>query len=154
MVEKFSSMAARELSPVYPLVLLPLIIITLAENARIPVDDPTTHLELTMVHEAMGLEYSGRGLALIEAGSTIRLGIYLALVTNLFCPIGIGSPGELSHLAEGIVSFLIRTGLFAVGIGVLESSMARLRFLRIADLLGLATASAVLALIRIVTVGR
>jgi len=154
MVSQFSRRALLELSPAYLLVLLPLVLVTLAENARIPVDDPTTHLELTMVHEAMGLEYSGRGLALIEWGSMIRLGLYFSLVANLFFPVSLADPAGLSGLFAGIVSFLGRTAALAVGVGLVEATLARLAFFRIADMLGLAAALAFLALIRVVTVGR
>jgi formate hydrogenlyase subunit 4 len=146
----FAALAIRELSPVYPLVLLSLAIVTLAENCRIPFDDPTTHLELTMVHEAMGLEYSGRGLALVEWASMTKLGVYLALLANLCLPADVAA----GSLATSLAWFVARTTVLAAGVALVESTFARLSFFRLAELLELAGAAAVLALIRIVTVGR
>ena len=74
------------------LALLALIMVAIAENARIPIDNPATHLELTMVHEAMVLEYSGRHLALIELSSELKLLLYVSLIGCLFAPWGIAGP--------------------------------------------------------------
>ncbi|MBI4865196.1 MAG: NADH-quinone oxidoreductase subunit H [Candidatus Riflebacteria bacterium] len=154
MVCRFAGLAQLVLSPVYLLVLLPLVLVALAENCRIPFDDPTTHLELTMIHEAMSLEYSGRGLALMEWASMMRVGIWLALIANLFFPAGLADEVLTPHLLVGLASFALRTVVLAVGVALVEVTFARLNFFRIPDLLGLAVASAVLALIRIVTLGR
>src|SRR6202030_4478305 len=75
------------------LALVALIIVSIGENARIPIDNPATHLELTMVHEAMVLEYSGRHLAVIEAASALKLVLYFSLIVCLFVPFGIAGPG-------------------------------------------------------------
>src|SRR5205823_1459019 len=75
------------------LALIALIIVAIAENARIPVDNPATHLELTMVHEAMVLEYSGRHLALIELAASLKLLLYVSLIGCLFVPWGMAAPG-------------------------------------------------------------
>ena len=81
--------------------LVALVIVALAENARIPVDNPATHLELTMVHEAMVLEYSGRHLALIEAASHLKLVLYLSLLICLFAPFGMApATAGLSRLGD------------------------------------------------------
>ncbi|MBI3891157.1 MAG: NADH-quinone oxidoreductase subunit H, partial [Candidatus Wallbacteria bacterium] len=154
MVFRFSGKAAAELSPVHPLILAALTIVVLAENARIPFDDPTTHLELTMIHEASALEYSGRGLACIQWSAGINLGISLALIGNLFFPLHLADHSSLSAIGSGVLSFTGRTALLAVGIGLLESSIARLKFFRISDALALAGAATVLAIIRLATVGR
>ncbi|MBI4869324.1 MAG: NADH-quinone oxidoreductase subunit H [Candidatus Wallbacteria bacterium] len=154
MVWRFSEKAAAELSPVHPLILVALVIVAIAENARVPFDDPTTHLELTMIHEAALLEYSGPGLALMQWGAGLHLGLSLALIANLFFPIGLAAPAELGTVPLGLFSFMARTSVLAALLGVLESTMARLRFFRITDWLALSGAAAVLAVIRLVTVGR
>ena len=74
------------------LALLALIMVAIAENARIPIDNPATHLELTMVHEAMVLEYSGRHLALIDLASELKLLLYVSMIACLFTPWGIAGP--------------------------------------------------------------
>ncbi len=107
----------------------------LAENARMPVDNPATHLELTMVHEAMILEYSGKRLALMEWAAANKLAIFCALAANLFLPWGVTSSLQAGAF---LVSFLILLGkLFAlaVAVGLLESVIAKLRFFRVPDLL-------------------
>lgn len=154
MVYRFSSKAAAELSPVHPLILVALAIVVIAENARIPFDDPTTHLELTMIHEASALEYSGRGLALIQWGAGMNLGISLALIGNLFFPVCLAGQSSLTALGLGVLSFAGRTAVLAVFIGILESTIARLKFFRISDALALASAATVLAIIRLTTIGR
>src|SRR5947209_163326 len=87
--------------------LIALIIVALAENARIPVDNPATHLELTMVHEAMVLEYSGRHLALVELSAALKLLVYISLIACLFTPWGLGSPtaGPML-LAAGVLAYV------------------------------------------------
>ena len=95
---QLSTMAEYMLSPQVGLrvslglALLALIIVAIAENARIPVDNPATHLELTMVHEAMVLEYSGRHLALIELAASLKLLLYVSLIACVFVPLGLAAP--------------------------------------------------------------
>ena len=87
------------------LALLALIMVALAENARIPIDNPATHLELTMVHEAMVLEYSGRHLALIDLSSQLKLLFYISVIGCLFTPWGIAPPnGSAAEIAIGVAS--------------------------------------------------
>ena len=89
------------------LALLALIIVAIAENARIPVDNPATHLELTMVHEAMVLEYSGRHLALIELSAALKLLLYISLIACLFAPWGISPPTAVpTHLLIGVAAYI------------------------------------------------
>src|SRR5258708_9219426 len=94
-----STIAAFMLSPAIglrgslALALVAFIIVALAENARIPVDNPATHLELTMVHEAMVLEYSGRHLAMIDLAAFLKLSLYVSLIWCMFCPVGIAQSG-------------------------------------------------------------
>ncbi|MGQ3673562.1 respiratory chain complex I subunit 1 family protein [Xanthobacter sp. TB0136] len=121
------------------LALLALMIVALAENARIPVDNPTTHLELTMVHEAMVLEYSGRHLALIELSAQLKLLLYISLIACLFVPWGLAP----AHTGPGAaVIGLLTYGLkLAVGGGLLatfEVSIAKMRVFRVPDFMGAA----------------
>lgn len=118
----------------------------LAENARFPFDNPSTHLELTMVHEAMILEYAGRRLALVEWASALKLFAFLALGANLFFPWGIATALSVSALAIGVASLIAKVLVLAVVIAVIESTIAKLRLFRLPDLL---LTSFVLALIAI-----
>ena len=86
--------------------LIALLLVAVAENGRIPVDNPATHLELTMVHEAMILEYSGRHLALIEWAAALKLTMYLSLIACIFFPWGIATPGSgAAAYAIGTISY-------------------------------------------------
>jgi formate hydrogenlyase subunit 4 len=121
------------------LALVALIIVAIAENARIPVDNPATHLELTMVHEAMVLEYSGRHLALIELAAAMKLLLYLSLIACVFVPWGL-APAEsgLAAYATGTIAYV---GKLAVGgflLVLLETSIAKMRVFRVPDYLGIA----------------
>jgi len=121
------------------LALVGLIIVALAENARIPVDNPATHLELTMVHEAMVLEYSGRHLAVIELAAALKLLLYISIVACIFVPWGLASNGGgLAAYAVGIVTYL---GKLAVGgflLAFFETSIAKMRVFRVPEFLGTA----------------
>jgi formate hydrogenlyase subunit 4 len=128
------------------LALLGLIVVGVAENARIPVDNPATHLELTMVHEAMVLEYSGRHLAMIEAASAVKLVLYFSLVACLFFPFGIATGDKTAAtVAIGIGSFLLKMVVFAVLLPIAETSVAKMRVFRYPAFLGSAFAAAALA---------
>ena len=109
--------------------------VMLAETSRFPFDNPATHLELTMIHEAMILEYSGKKLALIEWASANKLLIFIALASNLFFPFGIAQSATASALFFGIIIFSIKIIIFCATIAILESSIAKLRFFRLPDLL-------------------
>ena len=130
------------------LALVALVIVAIAENARIPVDNPATHLELTMVHEAMVLEYSGRHLALIEAASALKLLLYISLIACVFAPWGLApaaaAPGAL---AVGLATYL---GKLTVGGGLLavfETGIAKMRVFRVPVFLGAALMLALLAVL-------
>lgn len=110
-------------------------IVLLAETARFPFDNPATHLELTMIHESMILEYSGKRLALMEWASANKLVIFFALGTNLFFPVGLASDAGTNAVLYGIGTFLIKMTLFSIVIAMIESSMAKFRFFRLPDLL-------------------
>lgn len=128
------------------LALLALIMVGTAENARIPIDNPSTHLELTMVHEAMILEYSGRHLAMIELAAQVKLVLYFSLIACLFVPFGIaGTDAGPLHLALGILAWLAKLTLFAVLLPIAETSVAKMRVFRYPAFLGSAFAAAALA---------
>jgi formate hydrogenlyase subunit 4 len=111
--------------------------VAIAENARIPVDNPATHLELTMVHEAMILEYSGRHLALVEAASMLKLLLYISLIASIFVPWGmaVGVP-DAAGLAIGLGSYVAKLTVGAVLLAVFETSIAKMRVFRVAEFLG------------------
>lgn len=126
--------------------LIALIMVAIAENARIPVDNPATHLELTMVHEAMVLEYSGRHLAMIEFASFLKLLLYMSLIVCVFLPWGLVTVG--SGPQAYAVGFLAYVGKLAMG-GVLlaffETAIAKMRVFRVPDFLGAALMLALLS---------
>jgi formate hydrogenlyase subunit 4 len=124
-----------------------LVIVALAETGRVPVDNPATHLELTMIHEAMVLEYSGRYLALVEWASAMKLLLFLTLLANVFAPWGIATAPGPPALMAGVGVWLIKVTGLAVMIGVIESMFAKLRLFRLTDLLGAAFVLALLALV-------
>jgi formate hydrogenlyase subunit 4 len=117
--------------------LIAFIIVALAENARIPVDNPATHLELTMVHEAMVLEYSGRHLAMIDLASFLKLLLYVSLIGCMFFPFGMAPSGAgLERYILGMVTFLMKLAIGGVCLGVFEVSIAKMRVFRVPNLLG------------------
>ena len=124
-----------------------LFIVAIAETGRVPVDNPATHLELTMIHEAMILEYSGRYLALVEWAAGLKLVVFLTLITNVFAPWGIATSLEPTALGVGLVTYLVKVSGLAVLIGVIESMFAKLRLFRVTDLLGVAFILALLGLV-------
>jgi formate hydrogenlyase subunit 4 len=138
---------ARVFTPASLLALVALAIATLAETARIPVDNPATHLELTMVHEAMTLEYSGRDLALVEWAAAMRLTILLGLLANLFAPWGIATTSSAASLATGAGVFVTKVlalgGLLAAG----EVFAAKVRLFRVPELLAGSFALSLLAVL-------
>jgi formate hydrogenlyase subunit 4 len=123
------------------LVVVSLFIVLLTENSRIPIDDPNTHLELTMIHEVMVLDHGGVDLAFIQYGSALKMWVLAGLVTGLIVPVRTGHPGW--DLTLGVVGQFV----VAVLVGVVESTMARLRLVRVPQLLTAASILSVLALI-------
>jgi len=124
-----------------------LFIVTIAETGRVPVDNPATHLELTMIHEAMILEYSGRYLALVEWASGIRLLVFLTLIVNVFAPWGIATTLTPVAFGVGLGVYILKVAGMAVLIGVIESMFAKLRLFRVTDLLGVAFILALLGVL-------
>ena len=128
------------------LALLALIMVAIAENARIPVDNPATHLELTMVHEAMVLEYSGRHLALIDLTSELKLLLYASLIGCLFVPWGIAAPGAGAQaIATGIATYVAKLAAGGVLLALFETAIAKMRVFRVPEFLGVALMLGLLA---------
>ena len=138
---------ARALGPAHVLGFAALFVVTLAETGRLPVDNPSTHLELTMIHEAMVLEYSGPYLALIEWGSSVKLLVFLALAANLFVPWGIATSLAPLALLAGLAALVVKLGVLAVAIAVLETRVAKLRLFRVPELLSVSFVLALLAVV-------
>ncbi|MBN9739791.1 formate hydrogenlyase [Amycolatopsis sp. A1MSW2902] len=126
---------ARVGSPVSLLAAVALAIVTVAETGRLPVDNPATHLELTMVHEAMVLEYAGPDLALVELASSMRLTVFLGLLANLFVPWGIATSASLPALLAGAAAFAGKVGLLGAALATAEVFFAKLRLFRVPELL-------------------
>jgi formate hydrogenlyase subunit 4 len=122
-----------------------LFIVTLAETGRLPVDNPATHLELTMIHEAMILEYSGRYLALLEWAAAIKLLILFSLLGNLFVPVGVSLALTPVTLAIAVVSLLVKYAVLAGAVAVLETRIAKLRLFRVPELLSVSFVLGLLA---------
>lgn len=119
------------------LALAAMVMVAIAENGRIPIDNPATHLELTMVHEAMVLEYSGRHLAMVEAAAMVKLTLFMALIACLFAPWGMAQPGAgAAGVAIGMAVFLGKTFGLATALALFETTIAKMRVFRYADFLG------------------
>lgn len=126
---------AQVVSPVSLLAAVALVVVIIAETGRLPVDNPSTHLELTMVHEAMVLEYAGPDLALVELASAMRLTVFLGLAANLFAPWGIATTASPADLAVGIAVFAAKVTLLGVLLAAGEVFLAKLRLFRVPELL-------------------
>lgn len=133
--------------------LLALFLVLIAETGRIPIDNPATHLELTMIHEAMILEYSGRYLALIEWGNAIKLVLYLSFIMSIFIPIGISLQQQISWVMFGLLTSLLKLFLLSALIGVIESINSKLRLFKVPDYLVGAFTLAVLGVLVTQVVG-
>ena len=126
--------------------LIALVMVAIAENSRIPIDNPATHLELTMVHEAMVLEYSGRHLALIDLASELKLLLYVSLIACLFIPWGLAPQGApLQAFAIGVAAYLAKLGVCGFLLGPFEVSIAKMRVFRVPEFLGAALMLGLLA---------
>ena len=135
-----------ELEVSFALALVGFIMVAIAENARIPVDNPATHLELTMVHEAMVLEYSGRHLALIEWAASLKLLLYISLLVTIFTPSGIAAFGSgISAASVALAAYLGKVGQGALLLAVFEVSIAMMRVFRVPEFLGAALMLGLLA---------
>ncbi len=126
--------------------LVGLVMVAIAENARIPVDNPATHLELTMVHEAMILEYSGRHLAVIEAAASLKLLLYLSIIGCVFAPWGIAVAGQgFAAYAASLPVYVIKLAAGGFMLAVFETVIAKMRVFRVSEFLGAALMLGLLA---------
>jgi len=137
----------RFFAPSQMLAFAALFIVLIAETGRIPVDNPATHLELTMIHEAMILEYSGPYLALIEWGAAIKQLILMTLLVNTFFPFGLSTQPEAVSVAIGLGSYVFKLLLLSVIVVIVETTNAKMRLFRVPELLAVAFVLAALALI-------
>jgi len=141
------SQSWKFLAPSQMLAFAALFIVLIAETGRIPVDNSATHLELTMIHEAMVLEYSGPYLALIEYGASLKQLVLMTLVVNTFFPFGLSSDWTLHGLLLGLLFYLAKMLLLACFIVLVETSNAKLRLFRVPELLMVSFILGALALI-------
>jgi formate hydrogenlyase subunit 4 len=135
----------RVASPASLLAAAALTLVVVAETGRLPVDNPATHLELTMIHEAMVLEYAGTDLALVEWASAMRLTVLLGLLASLFAPWGIAG-ATLAGLPLALLAFAVKVTVLGGGLGAIEVFIAKLRLFRVPELLA---GSFVLALLAV-----
>ena len=140
------------LNPSLILAFAALTIVLIAEAGRIPVDNPFTHLELTMIHEGMILEFSGRYLALVEWASSMKLLLLLTILVNIFFPWGIADGLTFSGLIIAFALYVVKIGFFAFLIVIVEMSFAKIRLFRIPNLLGTAFILSILAVISLYVV--
>ncbi|MGO8739886.1 respiratory chain complex I subunit 1 family protein [Rhodoblastus sp.] len=149
---QLSTVAAFMLSPAVGvrvslgLAMVGLVIVAIAENARIPVDNPATHLELTMVHEAMVLEYSGRHLAMIELSAQLKLVLYVSMIACIFVPFGLAPPGAIPRaLLIGAAAYFVKLAGAGALLALFETSVAKMRVFRAPDFIGVALMLGLLA---------
>lgn len=135
------------LRPSLAFALTALVLVAIAETGRIPVDNPSTHLELTMVHEAMILEYSGRYLALIEWANQMKLLLFVTLLLNLFLPWGIAEEVSSAALSSALGAWTVKWLLLLGLLALMETSMAKMRIFRLPEYLGLAFLVAILGML-------
>jgi formate hydrogenlyase subunit 4 len=136
---------AAVLTPGHGLAFASLFIVMLAETGRLPVDNPATHLELTMIHEAMVLEYSGRHLALLEWASALKLLVFFSLLANLFVPWGIATTLAPGAIAVGVLALIVKLLALAAVVAIVETRVAKLRLFRVPELLSVSFVLALLA---------
>jgi formate hydrogenlyase subunit 4 len=136
---------ATVVRPGHILAFAALFIVTLAETGRLPIDNPATHLELTMIHEAMILEYSGRYLALIEWAAALKLLIFFTLLANLFAPWGVAVVLTPVALLIALGALIAKFAVLGIAVAVIETRVAKLRLFRVPELLGLSFVLALLA---------
>ncbi len=150
-VETLQDFSLTQFSPIL-IAFLAFFIAFLAENSRFPVDNPSTHLELTMIHEAMILEYSGKRLALMEWAAMNKLLIFIVLGGNLFFPWGVSGQLAYGAILIAIAVFALKTGLFVFAVAGIESTMAKFRIFRVPDLLFTSLVLGMIALSIIMTI--
>ena len=129
------------------------VMVMLAENARVPIDHPATHLELTMIHEALILEYSGRHLALIEWATAVKLTVYCSLGIALFMPWGMAQAGEWQSIPLAVLVLAGKLGVAGAGLALLETVSAKMRIFRAPEFLGMAFLLGVLGMLTYLLLG-
>jgi formate hydrogenlyase subunit 4 len=144
-VARLSGEPSLAASPGHLLAFAAFFIVMLAETGRLPVDNPATHLELTMIHEAMVLEYSGRYLALVEWAGAMKLFVFLTLLANLFFPWGVPDLVAPVPIVLGLLALAGKLAVLTVGLAVLETIVAKLRLFRVPELLAGSFALALLS---------
>jgi formate hydrogenlyase subunit 4 len=144
-VERTMEVPLAVLSPGHLLAFGALFIVMLAETGRLPVDNPATHLELTMIHEAIALEYSGRYLALIEWAAWLKLLIFFTLLGNLFIPWGVATEMTANAVAIAVGTLLLKLVVLAAIVALMETQMAKLRLFRVPELLSVSFVLGLLA---------
>lgn len=152
-VNRLSTTPASMIQPSHVLAFAGLFIVTIAETGRLPVDNPGTHLELTMIHEAMILEYSGRYLAFLELASQMKLLIFLSLLANMFAPVGMAIDAAPVSLIVGTAAFIFKVAVLAMVVALVETANAKLRLFRVPELLMVAFVLSLLALILYFIIG-
>ena len=133
------------ISPGHLLGFAALFIVMLAETGRLPVDNPSTHLELTMIHEAMTLEYSGRYLALIEWAAALRLLIFFSLLANMFAPWGVATTLTPVAVSVAVIALIAKLAGLGLVVALVETRIAKLRLFRVPELLAVSFVLALLA---------
>jgi len=126
------------IQPSIAFALVAMLMIAVAETGRIPIDNPTTHLELTMIHEAMLLEYSGRHLALMEWASMVKLLLFSTLIIDLFVPWGLSLQADLLGMSLALLVWVLKLAVLFIVLAVLETSLAKLRLFEVPQYLGTA----------------
>jgi len=134
-----------DISAVHILAFSALAMVAIAETGRVPVDNPTTHLELTMIHEAMVLEHSGPSLAFLEWANAMKLGLVMSLLIGLFFPWGMAAELSLPTIAIALCAYLAKMAALALALAVVESCVAKMRMYAVPDFLGIASATGALA---------
>ena len=142
-----NSAGATAISPALLLAGAAFVITMVAENTRVPFDNPDTHLELTMVHEGMLLEYSGKGLAMMEMASMLRLTIFMALLGTMFFPWGTAMTMSFTDLALSVFVMAVKLLVIAFGIALLESTVAKMRVFKMPNMLTASFALSLMAMI-------
>jgi formate hydrogenlyase subunit 4 len=148
-VERFARDPLLAANPGHLLAFSALFIVMLAETGRLPVDNPATHLELTMIHEAMVLEYSGHYLALVEWAGAMKLFLFMTLLANLFVPWGMPAAAAPLTILLGLLVLAAKLAVLTVGLALLETAMAKLRLFRVPELLAGSFALALLSVLSV-----
>jgi formate hydrogenlyase subunit 4 len=151
-VERFGQEPWLAANPAHLLAFAAFFIVMLAETGRLPVDNPATHLELTMIHEAMVLEYSGRYLALVEWAGAMKLFLFMTLLANLFVPWGLTGQAAPGAVLLGLLTLAGKLAVLTGAVAVLETTVAKLRLFRVPELLAGSFALAFLSLMAVILV--